>query len=257
MFGVGKGPGRRVPLDGHPAKAADLLLVGLCHQTQTWFCSKASRLLQQLFRIRLSFIQMFLHWGARTFKRPVFQFTSCVPVIFKKSLCLNTAFFMKIGYVQADSPENIVAWELAIFCDLYFLGLCSLEVSAPVVLPPPVWSCFGLLTKCLLFEDSLGLVYFWIYGPPQRALLIDCSVRSYVMCAVVVVRRVVVHWWVGRHADVSCRDAAAVAVVSARLYHCGNKPGHRTLRERQGRGDHHGNQGKPVHHSQDVSTMSW
>lgn len=33
----------------------------------------------------------------------------------------------------------------------------------------------------------------------------------------------------------------------------GGDPGYGTLREGQGRGDHHGNQGKPVHHSQDVS----
>lgn len=41
----------------------------------------------------------------------------------------------------------------------------------------------------------------------------------------------------------------------ARLRGCGSsgEPGYWVLREGQGRGDHHGNQGKPVHHSQDVS----
>lgn len=43
------------------------------------------------------------------------------------------------------------------------------------------------------------------------------------------------------------------AVVKARLCRRGGNPGHRVVREGQGRGNHHGNQGKPVHHSQDVS----
>lgn len=43
------------------------------------------------------------------------------------------------------------------------------------------------------------------------------------------------------------------AVVEARLCRRGGNPGHGVVREGQGRGNHHGNQGKPVHHSQDVS----
>lgn len=41
--------------------------------------------------------------------------------------------------------------------------------------------------------------------------------------------------------------------VEARLRRCDSNPGHGVVREGQGRGNHHGNQGKPVHHSQDVS----
>lgn len=42
--------------------------------------------------------------------------------------------------------------------------------------------------------------------------------------------------------------------VVARFHGCGNKPGQGTPEEEQGRGNNHGYQGKPVHHSQHVST---
>lgn len=43
------------------------------------------------------------------------------------------------------------------------------------------------------------------------------------------------------------------AFVEARLGGRSSNLGHGVVREGQGRGNHHGNQGKPVHHSQDVS----
>lgn len=39
----------------------------------------------------------------------------------------------------------------------------------------------------------------------------------------------------------------------AGLWRGDGNPGHGAVRERQGRGNHHGNQGKPAHHSQKVS----
>ncbi len=59
-------------------------------------------------------------------------------------------------------------------------GICSgssyLHLCGPAL---------GYWQKCLLFEDSLGLVYFWIYGPPQTcsAYRLFCEELCHVCCS--------------------------------------------------------------------------